>query len=352
VSVEDRYGTVVDDGQYTVALGAEGATGSQGTGYGFATTAGGTFLDPRDTLTTSDGTASFWFGDGTAGDRPTVVASDSSFQCGGVTCTAGTAGAPGVVAGLTLSVTAPTGTVGLAYTASPSVGGGRAPYTWSLTTGQLPAGLRLDTDTGVISGTPSASGTSDVTLRVVDAAGWVATAPLSLRVVPGATPAGGYWEVAGDGGIFAFGRAHFFGSTGGMHLNAPVVGLAATPDDGGYWEVAADGGIFAFGDARYFGSMGGFRINAPVVGLSATADGGGYWLVGSDGGVYAFGDARFLGSTAASQARVPVVGLVAPPAGTGYWVFGSTGTVFGFGGLGTFGSLSGTRLNAPVVGAV
>ena len=36
---------------------------------------------------------------------------------------------------------------------------------------------------------------------------------------------------------------------GGRPLNAPVVGIAATPDGGGYWEVASDGGIFAFGDA-------------------------------------------------------------------------------------------------------
>jgi hypothetical protein len=34
--------------------------------------------------------------------------------------------------------------------------------------------------------------------------------------------------VASDGGLFAFGDAGFFGSMGGQHLNAPVVGLALT----------------------------------------------------------------------------------------------------------------------------
>ena len=34
-----------------------------------------------------------------------------------------------------------------------------------------------------------------------------------------------------------------------MRLNKPVVGMASTPDGAGYWLVAADGGIFAFGDA-------------------------------------------------------------------------------------------------------
>ena len=78
--------------------------------------------------------------------------------------------------------------------------------------------------------------------------------------------------------------AGFFGSMGGAHLNAPIVGMAATPDGGGYWEVAADGGIFSFGDARFFGSMGGRHLNSPIVGISSSTDGGGYRLVAADGG--------------------------------------------------------------------
>src|SRR5688500_11372321 len=57
----------------------------------------------------------------------------------------------------------------------------------------------------------------------------------------------GYWTVASDGGIFAFGDAQFFGSTGSLRLNQPIVGMAATPFLEGYWFVARDGGIFAFG---------------------------------------------------------------------------------------------------------
>ena len=78
--------------------------------------------------------------------------------------------------------------------------------------------------------------------------------------------------------------------------NAPIVGIAATPDGNGYWEVASDGGVFNFGDASFFGSMGGQRLNAGVVGMAATPDGKGYWLAAADGGVFSFGDARFMGS--------------------------------------------------------
>ena len=67
--------------------------------------------------------------------------------------------------------------------------------------------------------------------------------------------------------------------------------MTATPGGGGYWLVASDGGIFAFGKARFFlGSMGGQPLDSPIVGMAATPSGGGYWLVASDGGIFAFGD--------------------------------------------------------------
>jgi hypothetical protein len=78
-----------------------------------------------------------------------------------------------------------------------------------------------------------------------------------------------------------------------------VVGVAATPHAGGqgYWLVAADGGVFAFGDATFAGSMVGARLSAPIRAVGA-ASAGGYVLLGSDGGVFAFGGAPFVGSAA------------------------------------------------------
>ncbi len=107
----------------------------------------------------------------------------------------------------------------------------------------------------------------------------------------------------------------------GIHLNQPIVGMAATPDGGGYWLVASDGGIFTFGDAGFFGSTGALRLNQPIVGMAATPDGGGYWLVASDGGIFTFGDAGFFGSTGAIHLNQPIVGMAATPTGTatGWW---------------------------------
>jgi hypothetical protein len=78
----------------------------------------------------------------------------------------------------------------------------------------------------------------------------------------------GYWLVAADGGIFAYGSAQFFGSAGSLHLNKPVVGMAAAPDSQGYWLVASDGGIFTYGNTLFYGSTGGTTLNKPIVGMS------------------------------------------------------------------------------------
>ena len=92
-----------------------------------------------------------------------------------------------------------------------------------------------------------------------------------------AHPTEGYRLVASDGGVFAFGDAHFYGSTGSQVLNKPVVGMAATPGGNGYWLVASDGGVFAFGDAHFYGSTGSQVLNKPVVGMAA--DAGRQWLL-------------------------------------------------------------------------
>ena len=163
------------------------------------------------------------------------------------------------------------------------------------------------------------------------------------------TPDGqGLWLVSSDGGVFAFGSAVFYGSTGSLHLNQPVVAVAPTPDGRGYWLVASDGGVFAFGDAGFYGSMGGTRLNKPIVGIAASPDGKGYWLVASDGGVFAFGSAAFDGSMGGKPLDAPIVGMAA--ASSGYWLVAADGGVFAFGGAPFVGSLGAKSLNAPIVG--
>jgi hypothetical protein len=156
----------------------------------------------------------------------------------------------------------------------------------------------------------------------------------------------GYWFVAADGGIFAFGNAGFYGSTGSLRLRQPIVGMAATPSGKGYWLVAADGGIFAFGDGGFYGSTGSIKLNQPIVGMAASPTGKGYWFVARDGGIFSYGDAGFFGAATAPSA--PIVGITATPTGKGYWLVGQDGSVYSFGDA----QFRGTPSSARVTGLV
>ncbi len=172
----------------------------------------------------------------------------------------------------------------------------------------------------------------------------------------------GYWLVGSDGGIFSFGTATFFGSTGSIHLQRPVVGITPTSTRNGYWLVASDGGIFSFGDSSFYGSIPGVglnpagsglpnSLNAPIVGMVPTLTGRGYFMVASDGGVFSFGDARFEGSCPGiGGCSSPAVTVIPDHSGNGYWVVTTSGGVYAFGDAPFYGS--GPLVAVPVVDAV
>jgi hypothetical protein len=175
------------------------------------------------------------------------------------------------------------------------------------------------------------------------------------------TSAHGYWLVGSDGGIFTFGSAGFYGSTGSLHLQRPVVGMTPTTNRSGYWLVASDGGVFSF-NAGYFGSIPGLgiapagssavnRLNAPVVGMVPSSDDGGYFMVASDGGVFAFGDAKFEGSCPGiGGCSGQAVAVMPDASGNGYWLVTATGSVYTFGDANYYGA-PGAR-STPVTSAV
>ena len=316
-------------------------------------------IDPRGELT------------GRAGDRSLqavlISSSTTSFQADPAVC--GTncgkvlivGGLHGIATGL---YTPPPAITGVSPSSGTAAGGTTVTITGAgfnnletpiVTFGGVPAtSVHVDSYSQITAVTPATSaGTVDVVVR--NAAGPSATATadaFTFIAVPVPVPAaaGGYWLVASDGGIFPFGAAGGFGSTGGVRLNKPIVGMAATPDGGGYWLVAADGGIFPFGDATGYGSTGAIRLNKPIVGMASTPDGGGYWLVAADGGIFPFGDAVGYGSTGAIRLNKPIVGMASTPDGGGYWLVAADGGIFPFGDATGHGSTGAIHLNKPVVG--
>ena len=127
------------------------------------------------------------------------------------------------------------------------------------------------------------------------------------------TPDGnGYWLVASDGGIFAYGDAQFYGSTGSIVLNKPIIGMMPGPNGAGYFLVASDGGMFSYGDTQFYGSLGGLPIKHPIVAAAATPSDDGYWITDATGLVSNFGSANYYGSAPSPLFR-PIVGMAEAP---------------------------------------
>jgi sugar lactone lactonase YvrE len=73
-------------------------------------------------------------------------------------------------------------TVGRKYAAHIEAIGGRAPFHWKVASGTLPAGLKLNTATGLISGTPTVRGKTSVAVQATDSEKPPRTAKLSVPI--------------------------------------------------------------------------------------------------------------------------------------------------------------------------
>jgi hypothetical protein len=121
--------------------------------------------------------------------KVTDSGSPAQSQTVNLTLTIG-ASAPPALAITTTSL--PAGVVGAAYAATLAASGGTTPYTWSLTSGTLPAGLSLNTSTGAITGTPTATASATaLTFKVTDSGSPAQsqTVNLTLTISASAPPA-------------------------------------------------------------------------------------------------------------------------------------------------------------------
>jgi len=173
-----------------------------------------------------------------------------------------------------------------------------------------------------------------------------------------ATPSeDGYWLVAQNGKIYHFGNTPDLPAIQ-LPPGAHIVGMASTNTGKGAWLVDNYGDVYAEGDAQYQGGLGGVHINAPIVGIAAAAVGQGYVLVASDGGVFNY-NMGFYGSVpgslhAGQHLVAPIVGIAVTHSGKGYWEVGADGGLFNYGDAPFLGSIytaiPGRTLNGPIVG--
>ncbi|WP_435102361.1 putative Ig domain-containing protein [Halarchaeum sp. P4] len=208
-------GTPTTPGTYTVTVTATDAAGATTTAtltltVGDGLTATTTSLPAwtagqsyNETLTAAGGTAPYeWNATGLpAGlslNSSTGAITGTPTDAGSYSVTVTVRDADGTTDTQTLTLTvnpAPTIATGtlanaterVAYTQTLGATGGTAPLSWSLTSGTLPPGLSLDTDTGRITGTPTSAGTYTFTVTATDASGATASQQYTLTVGGGLT---------------------------------------------------------------------------------------------------------------------------------------------------------------------
>lgn len=271
----------------------------------------------------------------------------------------------------------PPATIAAPYSETFMVTGGTPPYSWSINSGPIPAGLVLSSS-GVLAGRPGALGSTTVTVRVTDGLGSFSSHSFALLVrlppqavtfltasglveaastyggvsvlpvsVPGAlslaNSADGtrVWVTNPDGVVGGLFGTPSLGALG-HPPRRPVVAIAARPDGTGYWLLTAGGHVYAFGAAHNFGSVRG-RLFGQIVGLAPTPNGGGYVIVTSRGHLYRFGNAPKVSSPARGRLRGSAVGAIITADARGVFVASTSGVVLGL------GSARGEKIPTPAV---
>ncbi len=169
------FGTV--NAPYNAMLAATGGTAP----YSWSVTSG---TLPKGLSLSSDGVVS---GTPTSAGSSTVTiqVTDTGSIAGKGALTAAIVISDGSVAITTASPLAQ-GMLNVAFKSTLTAAGGTLPYTWSVASGSLPAGVTLSA-AGVVSGTPTAYGTNSFIVQVTDSASTPqgATAPLVLQISGG-----------------------------------------------------------------------------------------------------------------------------------------------------------------------
>ncbi len=181
--------------------------------------------------------------------------------------------------------------------------------------------------------------------------------PSPIAAIAATPTENGYWLIAQNGKIYPFGSVPSLPALS-LPPGAHIVGMASTNTGEGIWATDQYGDVYAEGDALYEGGLGGVHINAPIVGIAAAAVGQGYVLVASDGGVFNY-NMGFYGSVpgslkAGQHLVAPIVGIAVTHSGKGYWEVGADGGLFDYGDAPFLGSIytaiPGKKLNGPIVG--
>ncbi|WP_267555566.1 putative Ig domain-containing protein, partial [Rhizobium rhizogenes] len=180
------------------------------------------------------------------------------------------------------------GTVGTGYSQTLAASGGATPYSYSITSGALPAGLTLSSS-GTLSGTPTAGGTFNFTVKATDSstgtgAPFNTSKTFSLTIaspsiaitpttLPAATVASAYNQtITASGGTSSYAYAITAGALpAGLTLSATTGVLSGTPSAGGTFNFTVTATDSSTGSGPYTGSRAySLNVNTPTITISPT----------------------------------------------------------------------------------
>ncbi len=121
------------------------------------------------------------------------------------------------------------GTVGVAYSVTLTQTGGVSPYTWTVTTGALPAGLSLNASTGTITGTPTAAGSPNFTVTLTDSGSPALTTTVKLSISIASPPAIVFSTKSLAGGTVGTAYSAAVAATGGAGTLTYALGSGSLP---------------------------------------------------------------------------------------------------------------------------
>jgi hypothetical protein len=222
----------------------------------------------------------------------------------------------------------PSGDVAVGYNANLVATGGVPPYTWSMTSGQLPSGLKLDPTTGIISGTPILATTpptpTNFTVQVEDSNSTKSTPQaLSIVIDPGTAITNSLFS-----GAYSF-LFHGFDSGGNVEIAGNFIANGAGTISGGQLDSNRSGGTLGiFTGSTFTGSYSVGSDGRGTMQLITTNNKGAmsttnYLLAEDSGGNFHMIENDTIGTpqTHGSGIIKPVVGALSGASFSGNYVF-------------------------------